>query len=223
MTLAHTKIIACQTVNDALQGLVPEGVEVVVKDFGLHLTPDKLHETLQAEVDHTSDEIQTILLGYGMCSKGALDLEARGHRLVIPRCDDCIALLLGSREAYQRQREIALGTYFLSRGWIEYGGDPYTEYRKMAEKYGEARALRLEKAIMQNYTRLALIDLQDLEERHRHYAQQMARLFDWKVDEVPGSRALLQRLLGGDYDHDSDFVVIEPGGKSRLDMFLNLG
>jgi len=219
--LSRTKIIACQTVAEVLRGLLPSTAQLSVLEFGLHLTPEKLHETLQAEVDRSDGDVDTILFGYGMCSKGTLGLEARQARLVIPRCDDCIALFLGSRAEYERQRRIALGTFFLTRGWIEYGGDPYTEYRKMAAKYGDERALRLEKVIMQNYTRVALIDMGDLEERHRQHAQKVARLFDWKVDEIPGSRTLLERLIGGAWD--DDFLVIESGGKTSLDMFLSVG
>jgi hypothetical protein len=74
---------------------------------------------------------------------------------------------------------------------------------------------------MQNYTRVALIDMGDLEERHRQHAQKVARLFDWKVDEIPGSRTLLERLIGGAWD--DDFLVIESGGKTSLDMFLSVG
>ena len=219
MDSIRTRVIACQTVAEVLRGMLPADADLTVLEFGLHLTPEKLHAALQQEVDRTDGQVDTILFGYGMCSKGTLDLEARGARLVIPRCDDCISLFLGSRAEYARQREIALGTFFLSRGWIDHGGDPYSEYRNLVAKYGEERALRLEKLVMQNYTRVALIDMGDLEARHRAYARHMADFFGWVLDDIPGSPALLHGLLKGGWT-DSEFIVIEPGGKVELGMFL---
>lgn len=212
------RLVACQTVAEALRGNVPESMHLTVLEFGLHQSPERLRTTLQQEIDRSSSDVETIVLGYGMCGNGTVGLKARSARLVIPRCDDCIALLLGSRREYARQREIALGTFFLTRGWIEYGGDPYTEYLKMAEKYGQERALRLEKQIMQNYTRLGLIDMGDLEDRHRAHAQKVAQLLAWKLEEIPGSHALLKRMLTGDWD--AEFVVVEPGQQVELQTFL---
>jgi len=88
------KIIACETVADELRSLIPEGVPYKFLEFGLHCTPELLHATLQEEIDSTPQDVDTILLGYGMCSKGTLGLEARRFRLVIPKLDDCIGLYL---------------------------------------------------------------------------------------------------------------------------------
>ncbi len=212
------RLVACQTVAEAVRGHVPENMQLTVLEFGLHQSPERLRSTLQQEIDRSSSDVETIVLGYGMCGNGTVGLKARSARLVIPRCDDCIALFLGSRHEYARQREIALGTFFLTRGWIEYGGDPYTEYLKMVEKYGQERALRLEKQIMQNYTRLGLIDMGDLEERHRAHARKVAQLLAWRLEEIPGSHALLARMLAGDWD--GEFVVVEPGHQVEMQMFL---
>ena len=217
---SRARLIACQTVAEALRGRVPEGMDLTVLEFGLHQSPERLRNTLQQEIDRSAGDVETIVLGYGMCGNGAVGLKARHARLIIPRCDDCIALFLGSRLEYARQREIALGTFFLTRGWIEYGGDPYSEYLKMAEKYGRERALRLEKQIMQNYTRLGLIDMGDLEDRHRAYAQKVAEFLGWTLEEIPGSHTLLQRLVAGNWD--GEFVVVEPGGQVELQMFVQI-
>ncbi len=214
----HARLIACQTVSEALRGQIPAGVDQTTLEFGLHQSPELLRKRLQEEIDRSAPGVECIILGYGMCGNGALGLKARHARLVIPRCDDCIAMFLGSRHEYARQREIALGTFYLTRGWIEYGGDPYSEYLKMAERYGPERALRLEKQIMQNYTRLALIDMGDLEDRHRAYARKVADFWGWTLEEISGSHALLQRLLSGDWD--GQFVVVEPGAQVELEMFV---
>jgi hypothetical protein len=216
----RAKIIACATVGEELQHLLPHGMPHTFLEFGLHLVPEKLNVAVQEEIDRTREDVDTILLGYGMCSKGMLGLKSRRFRLVIPKVDDCIALFLGSRAEYTYQCHKAPGTFYLTKGWIECGDDPFTEYRKLCQKYGEEKAYRIEKRFIGNYTRLALINTgnHDLE-HYRHYAAMVADYFDLTLEEIPGSIRLLAKLLGGDWD--GDFVVVEPGGTVNFDMFLD--
>jgi len=215
----RARVIACETVGEEIKSLLPEGVSCRLLQFGLHLTPEKLNATLQEEIDATPEEVDTILLGYGMCSKGAIGLQARRARLVVPRVDDCIGLLLGSRAECIRQRLGTPGTFYLTRGWIECGDDPYTEYLKMREKYGEEKAHRLEKMILENYTRIALITSNGVSmEEYRRYARKVADLFGLTFEELPGSQALLKKLVAG--HPDDDLVIVEPGGRVEYEMFL---
>ncbi len=101
---------------------------------------------------------RTILLAYGRCSNGTAGLEAGPHRLVLPAVDDCIAILLGSRDEYLRQFSGCPGTYYYTRGWIEYIDDPYHEYLQMIPRYGEQKAREIAHLILANYRRVALVD-----------------------------------------------------------------
>ena len=62
------KVIACATVIEEMQPLLPPGVTTEVLDFGLHLAPEKLREALQQAIDKNCEEADTIILGYGLCS-----------------------------------------------------------------------------------------------------------------------------------------------------------
>lgn len=216
-TTLRTHIISCATLGDEMKRLADGSATCSCLPFGLHNTPDKLRATLQAEIDATPDDVDTILLGYGMCGRGALGLRSERCRLVIPKVDDCIALSLGSRAEHLRQIARAPGTFYLTKGWIESGDDPYTEYLKAAERYGHERAYRLEKRIIANYTRLAFINTGngDMGEA-RAYAQRVADFFDMQFEEIEGSDLLLRKLVEGEWDQpwahaNGDFVVVEAG------------
>jgi hypothetical protein len=141
---------------------------------------------------------------------------------VIPKVDDCIALFLGSRAEYLRQGRKAPGTFYLTKGWIECGDDPFTEYQKLCEKYGKEKAFRIEERYIGNYTRLALIHTgPEKREHYRHYAAAVAELFHLTMEEIPGSTRLLAKLLAGEWD--DEFVVVEPGGTVRQGMFMDGG
>jgi hypothetical protein len=216
----RARVIACATVAEELRDLLPEGMPYKILEFGLHLAPERLNTAVQEEIDRTGEDVDTILLGYGMCSRGMLGLQSRRFRLVIPRVDDCIGLFLGSQAEYRRQGRKAPGTFYLTKGWIECGDDPLTEYRKLCAKYGEEKAYRIEKRYIGNYTRLALINTgsHDLE-AYRRYAARVADFFDLTLEELPGSVRLLKALLAENWD--GDFVVVEPGGTVRFEMFLH--
>ena len=154
--MASLKIIACKTICDEIESLRGD-IEVEYCEGFLHDTPEKLRETLNERIRQTPGD-GTILLGYGRCSNGTAGLEAGRHRLVIPACDDCIALLLGSRRTYQREFKEHPGTYYYTRGWIEELEDPYREYLKMIPRMGEQKARMVAHMMLESYTRVAIID-----------------------------------------------------------------
>jgi hypothetical protein len=211
-------IIACATVAEELRHLGVGEERLTVLDFGLHVFPDKLKETLQAEIDSTPGS-GDILLGYGLCSNALLGISSSSHRLVVPRVDDCIALFLGSRAEHLRQLTDQPGTYFLTKGWVEAADLPYYEYHRMVEKYGEERARKVSRIMLANYTRVLLIDTGNYRmEEYRDFAKQMADLFELGFEEVQGSNRMLAGLLEGDWNEE--FVVLEPNREFALDDFL---
>lgn len=217
--VGSVKIIACATVIEEMLPLMPSRMAYEVLDFGLHLDPDKLKQSLQQAIDSTDPSIETIVLGFGLCAMAVVGLEARERTLIIPRTDDCIGIFLGSREAYEEQSSREPGTYYLTKGWIEVNDTPLEEYRRMEERYGTERATRMMKLLLKNYTRIAYIDtgLKD-QERYREYAQEVARFFDLKYEEILGSNGLVRQMLFGPWD-DETFVVVEPGERITYAQF----
>jgi hypothetical protein len=210
VTASHTKIIACATVIEEMLPLLPEDMTYEILDFGLHLTPEKLRNRLQEAIDAASVEADTIILGYGLCAMAVVGLKATDCTLVVPRVDDCIAIFLGSHTAYKQQASQEPGTYYLTKGWIEVGDTPFTEYTRLVERYGAERADRMIKLMFKNYTRLAFIDTGHYEqERYREYTRSMAKQFDLRYEELPGSTALVKKMIAGPWD--ADFVIVRPG------------
>jgi hypothetical protein len=211
------KIIACMTVAEELEGLVPEGTETVFMEFGLHDYPDRLTKRVQEEVDRTNG-VDTILLGYGLCSMSILGVHSDRHRLVIPRTHDCIGIFLGSGKKYKEQAFSNPGTYYLTKGWINHGGDPYKMYNKWKQEYGEKRAKFLLEKTTGNYKRLAYIETGPEEQKEFiDYARTAAENLNLKFERIKGNRSILEKMLAGDWDED--FVVLEPGQRATIADF----
>jgi hypothetical protein len=222
MNNSRTLVMACATVIEEMLPHLPEGMDHQVFDFGLHVNPGKLRTTLQEAIDAVNGQYDTIILGYGMCSQAVIGIKANGCRLVCPRVDDCIAIFLGSRGAYTTQCRAEPGTYYLTKGWIEVGDTPFSEYERTVERFGRERAERLYKMMMANYKRLALINTGQYElDKYRAYARQTAERFGLRYEEIEGSDTLVKKSLFGPWD--DEFVVLEPGETFTLGQFLRLG
>ncbi len=74
---------------------------------GLHDNPDSLRTEVQGQIDSLDGlPHDAVLLGYALCSNGAVGLQARSTPLVMPRAHDCITFFLGSKDTYaQRHRD----------------------------------------------------------------------------------------------------------------------
>ncbi len=213
-------VIACATVIEEMAPLLPEDVSYETLDFGLHLHPNNLRETLQRKIEQVSSRADVLLLGYGLCSTAVVGLKATEATLVIPRTDDCIGIFLGSCAAYRQQVQQEPGTYYLTKGWIQVGDSPFEEHKRLIQKYGEAKAERMTHLMLKNYKRLGFINTGEYEiERYRNYAREAAERYGLRFEEIPGSLALISKMVFGPWDEE--FVVVPPGETVRFEDFTS--
>lgn len=211
MRRSKLKIIACATVIEEMLPLLPPDIPNDVLDFGLHRVREQLKQALQNAVDEAGKEAETVVLGYGLCAMAVVGLKATGCTLVVPRVDDCIAIFLGSREAYQTQAREAPGTYYLTKGWIEVNDTLLDEYERLQARYGPERADRMMRLMLKHYRRLVYIDTGiDNDGHYRAYARRTAEQFDLRFEVIKGANDLVREMIFGPWDNDR-FVVTPPG------------
>ncbi|MHA1553523.1 MAG: DUF1638 domain-containing protein [Alphaproteobacteria bacterium] len=222
-----TILLACQVMR-ALIGprLAEAGVREIYMDYGLHVRPKRMAAALQAELDGLAKP-QTVLLGYGLCGNGLAGLKAGHHTLIIPRTDDCIAILLGSFDAYlQAQRENP-GTYYLTRGWLESEDEPLSQYLGYVERFGTESADHVIDAMYDQYTVVCFVatneaELIDCRARAREIADFCAERWGMRYEERVGSAVFIGKLLDAPQNIAAvgdDLLVIPPGGTVETEMF----
>ncbi len=229
--------------RDKGKNLPSDNMDFIFLEQHLHDTPDKMKARLQEEIDKIDDSYGRIILGYGLCSNGVVGLKSDKHEIVIPKVDDCISLFLGSKEKYMEEFKKDPATYYLCRGWIEYGSDPYRGYLvntkqedkipegwiRNKERYGrkimdEETSKFLISQMMRNYNRIVLIDNGDLEEVHEKYARDMVDFLreilgkEISFVKIKGSSVLLKKLSNKAWE-DSNFIVISKGKKVAREDF----
>jgi len=221
-------ILSCQVFQHWLENIIPQEwrSRVTFFDYGLHATPKKLRLTIQQAIENI-EQPSLIVLGYGLCGNGLDNIQAGKHFLLIPRTDDCIAILLGSYQAYRAEMNKQSGTYYLSKGWLEAGTNPLEESRGYELKYGAEKAAWLMDVQYHHYRRLMMVARNPQElETYRPKALQVAEYcsrWGMRYEEIIGSDAYLEELvaIAGDLEKTGqEFVLIPPGGALKQSDFI---
>jgi len=235
------KVIACEVLRRELYDVAARArhaVDITLLPQGLHDNSDTCRRRLQDEVNAASpDRYDAVLLGYGLCNNATVGVRAWPLPLVVPRAHDCITLLLGSKERYQRLFAEAPGTYWFSSGWIEcrqkrgepiaprpnsgLGPEYHANWADLVAKYGKDNARYLADFISgweAEYTRGVLIRFPF--DRHLGLESQVRALCrekGWAYAEVQGDPALLEAgLTPPDAGWDAErFLVLAPGQAVR--------
>ncbi len=209
-------------------------IDLVWMEQGLHREPEKLRLEVGREVADSADEhgelYDAILICYGLCSNGVVDIEAKNVPLIIPRAHDCVTLLLGSKEKYREYFDAHRGVYWYSAGWIERSQMPGKERYESTlasyrEKYGDDNAeylMKVEEDWISEYSYATYVDWgallgDELGEKYRKYTKECADFLGWEYDEIKGDSSLMRRFLDGEWDSDS-FLRVEPGERIEADV-----
>jgi len=221
-------VLSCQVFQNWLEHLLPAQANknITFFDYGLHKVPKNLRQTIQSAID-SIEQPSLVLLGYGLCGNGLDKINAGRHYLLIPRTDDCIAILLGSYPAYLREMQKQPGTYYLSKGWLESGSNPLQESQELEIKYGSEKAAWLMDYQYHNYKRLMLVARDQPEVEHYHprameVADYCAR-WGMKYEEMLGSDEYLQQFAAFAAQIEQvneEFLLIPPGGVLTQSQFM---
>lgn len=198
-------VISCGMLADELKKVcrkISYEQEIIWLKRGMHKSPEQLHESLQ-QLIYEHQDVDNILLTYGLCGNSTLGLYSPNTGLILPACHDCIHQLVG---------ETQTGHYYLTRGWTLDREEPYQQIKQILVKYGEDFGKEIIQKYYGGYHTIDVIDTDSYPvEQVMQHAQKIGKLLNQKVEKIPGSTAILEKLLLGNWD--DDFIVKMPGEK----------
>ncbi len=214
----NTLLIACsmleneiKTVMDQFQSSTP----VVWMEKSLHEYPDKLRSQLQAVIDQNQDR-GTILLAYGICGNALTGLKHPGGRLIVPKFDDCIRMLLS------KSPDGCIDTdprcLYFTENWMNSEQFLFAQFENYLKKYGVKKGNIIVNEMIKNYTGVCLIDTGTYEVEH--YREIWKETFDkWNLscNVRQGTLRILEKLIQGNWDQE--FCIIEPNTTVLLEHF----
>lgn len=201
----RTCIIACRTLEkELLAAMSRTGCTYPIHwlEAGQHNRKEARRAEIQTVLDQCAD-YGTVLLAATLCGGCAVGLRTHNFRLVIPRCDDCITLLLGSPEIRKKHS----ATYFLTEGWLAGKDSIRNEYSRALEKHGQERTDRIFTAMLANYEKMTFVDTgcgDSAEEIHK-----LSKKLRLAYTQISGTLSWLEELLADSWDAER-FVVLEP-------------
>ena len=213
-------ILACDAILvhlRAAQEKLGTNLPVIEIDRKLHREPALMRAQLLELLASLPEEYDTILVAMGFCG-GSWDTISPDRRLVIPRVDDCITMLLHTDEQWHANLK-ECGHMYL-RDPDDYF-DLDVMLQRMIDQYGEKKGNRLFRAFFHSYHHADIIDTGVYDCRSEEYlarAKMQAEMIHSELSTVPGSNILLEKLVSGRWDEQ--FVVVEPGQTIDNHMFV---
>jgi len=169
-----------------------------------------------------NDDFDAILLGYGLCSNGIIDIYSSKYKLVIPRAHDCITFLLGSKEKYTEYFNNMPGTYWYTMSWVECGATSGGDNAEVQAQYYRDKGYDEEDIAylmeaggswVSNYNTAAYIKMPFYDrEEYQEHTKRGAAENGWDYKLINGDMGLMEAFINGEWD-DSKFLVVPPGHK----------
>lgn len=210
MTPGRCKLLTCRSLAHVLEPLADSGTEIHVMDIALHVDPQRLNNRLMEEVANLEEEDIHILLGYGLCGRALEGVVSARSTLVLPKIDDCVGALLGSRRRHQKLLTQHAGCYFLAQHWLETELNIFSETLKGLDRIPPDKRDQIAEMALKNYSALALLDPGNTEPEADARCEAYARQYGLTFIRLKANLGLLKRLLTGPWQ-DDEFLVCPPG------------
>ena len=204
------KIITCRALAPVVEELLGAAEALTVLDIALHLQPERLRQSLCDAVAGLEQEGETILLGYGLCGRALEGVASSKSTLVLPKVDDCVGMLLGSRQRHRQILNQHPGTYFLEPHWLDTELNIFDQITKGLDHIPQERRKQLLKVALKHYDRLVLLASECPAGEAEARCRQLAEENDMNFCCLTSDLGLLDRLLHGPWDAP-EFIVAPPG------------
>ena len=122
-------LLSCEMLEDEMQlALQRTGAQlpIVWMDAGLHEYPDKLRAALREKIAELEQDYDTILLGFCLCGNAMDGVGASRARLIVPRFDDCIRMLMSRTQG--QLPDVDCHCLYFTHSWTTHGKFLTTQY-----------------------------------------------------------------------------------------------
>ena len=207
-----TVILSCTSLKDYVelaQKKLNTAYPVIYLSRIYHRDPEEMREHVISALEGLDPEVETVLVSMGFCG-GSWDKVKVPCRVVIPRVDDCIALLLQTTDEPVSNLKKQDHLYVKDK-------DPFKENFKsifdhLTRDIDEETKKRYHEDWMRYYREIDIIETEINDSRRPEYAAVVKADADWLQAEmayIPGGTLLLEKLISGNWD--GQFMVFEPG------------
>ena len=210
--MSKNVILVCKNLRfhlEKAQEAMRTDIPVIELNTSLHKDPDKMREKILSEIDRIPSEYDTILAAMGFCGGSWRNVPV-SHRVVIPRMDDCITMLLTADDDPIPNRKVP-GCMYITDNRDEQMTVPGIR-RNLIAQCGEKKGEKVFRLYFKHYSRIGIVDTGIYDSygpEYQELAKESADLIGGSIIHVPGSNRVLEKLVSGNWD--GQFYVLEPG------------
>ena len=219
--LSKTVIIACSSLREYVeyaQRKVGSNHPVYYLDRKYHRDPAEMRAHVIDAIKGLSEETETVLVAMGFCG-GSLEGVSAPCRIVLPRVDDCVSLLLQTGDEPISDLKTPRHLYVRAL-------DPSTEsfkkiFDSLTKDKDEETKRRYHEDWKSYYDCISIIDTGINDCCRKDYFDIVKKDADWleaKTEYVPGGAHIIEKLLRGEWDEQ--FLVLEPNKAVSKDEML---
>lgn len=216
-----TVILACSSLKDyveAAQRVVCTNFPVIYLNRVYHRDPQEMQTHILAELAHLPEDVGTVLVAMGFCG-GSWEQVQAPCRLVLPRIDDCVSLLLQMTDTPVSDLKAPGHLYVREK-------DPRREsfhaiFDRLTRDIDEETKRRYHADWMRLYSQIDIMDTGLNGCRAPAYRAVVQEDADWlgaSLGYVPGGTHLLEKLFSGRWDEQ--FLVLEKGDRAERGRVL---
>ena len=216
-----TVILSCSSLKDyaeAAQRAVGTAFPVIYLNRVYHRDPQEMREHVLEELGRLPEDVGTVLVSMGFCGGSWEDVEVP-CRVVLPRIDDCVSLLLQTTDEPVSDLKEPGRLYVREK-------DPRREsfhaiFDRLTQDVGEETKRRYHADWMRLYSRIDIMDTGLNDCRRPDYRAVVQADADWlgaSLGYVPGGTYLLEKLFSGRWD--GQFLVLEKGTRTNREQIL---
>ncbi len=216
-----TVILACSSLMDyvnAAQEKVGTDLPVLYMNRVYHRDPKEMRRHILAQLDALPVGTDTVLVAMGFCGGSWADIEAP-CRIVMPKIDDCVSLLLQNGDTPVSDLKKPGHLYVREK-------DPSREsFHAIFDRLTQSIDAETKARYHEDWKRLySNIDIMDTglnrcrEAAYRTIVQEDADWLDAELSYVPAGTHLLEKLFSGQWD--GQFLVVEKGGRIKKEQVL---
>ena len=216
-------ILSCSTLEayvQAAQQACHTDFPVVYLDRKYHVEPTQMRTHILDTLRELPEEFDTVLVAMGFCGGSWQDVTC-SKKLVMPRVDDCVSLVMTTTEEVNPCTKQPGHMYVFGgeSGGFSIGGI----YESLQKKYEPDMAQTLFDTLFENYRNVDIIDTgiydcYDLE--FVETVQTDADRIHADLDFVPGSNLLLEKLVSGKWD--KQFFIVEANTRITQGDFFDV-
>ncbi len=218
----NTVIFSCSTLSDyvkAAQRTCHTDFPVFFLDRRYHVEPSRMRDHILAAINELPEETSTVLVAMGFCGGSWQDVSVQ-KKLVIPRVDDCVSLVMTTNDSINPCTK-QMGHMYVFGGesaGFSIGGI----YESLMKEYEPEMAQSIFDMMFENYRNVDIVDTgiydcydPDFVETVQADADRIHAVLDY----VPGSNLLLEKLVSGRWD--DQFFIVEPNDRITQGKFFN--